>query len=147
MEVLAAVAPAADVDAADVGDRAHRPLDPGEQNTEIGGAPVREVAGLRVVLARLEHHDHGQPGRAKRPYAPMVVRPEVVLVGSGATPAVDAAFAVPRGVAIGRRLQLARTHLAVEGESLPVLDGRHPQLVFHPLVELFRALGHRLRRW
>ncbi len=59
----------------------------------VRGAPRRagrEVAGLRVVPARLEQHDERQAGRlVERPEPPVVGRPEVVVVGGGAAVAVD----------------------------------------------------------
>jgi hypothetical protein len=52
VQVLAAVAPAADVDAADVADRADGTLDPCEEEALFGGKVVGQVAGLGEVLAR-----------------------------------------------------------------------------------------------
>ena len=54
MQVLAAVPPAADVDAADLADLADRALDPGEQDAELCRELVGQVARLGEVLARLE---------------------------------------------------------------------------------------------
>ena len=63
---------------------------------EVGGELIGQVAGVGVVLARLEQHDDGQPVRLRGQQAPAFVRPDVCLVGLRAAPAVDAALAVAR---------------------------------------------------
>ena len=78
VQVLAAVAPAAHVHAADLADRPHRALDSREQDAELGGQVVGQVARLREVLARLEQDDDGEPGRpVEAPQPPALARPEV----------------------------------------------------------------------
>jgi hypothetical protein len=62
VEVLAAVSPAAHVHATDVGDRAHRSLDPRQQRAQLGCEVVGQVARFGVVRARLQEQDHRQPG-------------------------------------------------------------------------------------
>ena len=59
MQVLAAVAPSADVDAADLADGADRPLDPRDHDAELRGELVREIARVGVVGAREEDDDDG----------------------------------------------------------------------------------------
>ena len=147
MEVLAAVAPAADVDAADVAERADLSLDPAQEHAQLRGELVRQVAWLSVVLARLEEDDERQAGRlVESPEPPVIVGPEVTLVGGGTTAAVDPTLAEARPLHLLRRPEHTRPHLAVEGERLPLLDRRHAQRAGHPGVELFRRLGHRSGR-
>ena len=64
MEVLAAVAPAAHVDATDVADRVDRALDADDQRPELGCAFRRELVEV-AVLARVEDHDDRQPARLR----------------------------------------------------------------------------------
>ena len=143
MQVLAAVAPAADVDAADVAERADLPLDPGQQDAELGGELVAEVARLGVVLARLEQDDERQSGRpVEGPEAPVLVRPEVLVVGGRAAAAVDPALTVARALHGFRGQQRARSQRAFERERLPLLDGRHLQRVLGARVELLGCLRH-----
>ena len=52
VQVLAPVAPLADVDASDLADRAHGSLDPREHDAELRGEIVGEVTELGDVLAR-----------------------------------------------------------------------------------------------
>ena len=143
MQVLASVAPLADVDAADLADRAHGSLDPREHDAELRGEIVREVADLGDVLAGLENHDDGQAGRFQTVQAPALVRPEVLVVRRSASLAVDTACAAPRLLTLDGRLERARAHLAVEREGLPLVEWGHLQGIRGPLIHLLGGLGHR----
>jgi hypothetical protein len=50
------------VHATDVGNRADCALDARQQEAELGGQVVGQVAGFGEVVARLQEHDHRQPG-------------------------------------------------------------------------------------
>jgi diadenosine tetraphosphate (Ap4A) HIT family hydrolase len=143
VQVLAAVAPAADVDASDLADRPQSALDSGQQDAELCGQAVGEVARLADVVARLEEDDDGEPGRlVQTAHAPALVRPQIVVVGRRAGMAVDAALAVTRLLALDRWTQRPRLHLTVERERVPRLDGRHAQGACDACVQLFGRLGH-----
>ena len=94
------------------------------------------------MLAGLEDEDERQPGRAHGKQAPVLVRPDVLLVARLAAATVDTALAVPGLLALDRRLKLSRRQLAVERERVPLLDRRHAERVLDALVELFGSLGH-----
>ncbi|GAC1692861.1 MAG: hypothetical protein PVS2B1_16160 [Candidatus Dormibacteraceae bacterium] len=64
MQVLAAVSPPADVNAPDMVDRTHCPLDAREEEAQLGCEVVRQVAGFCVMGAWLEEHHHRQAGGA-----------------------------------------------------------------------------------
>jgi hypothetical protein len=148
VEVLAAVAPTADVNAADLADASHRTLDPGDEEAELGGQVVGEVAGIGVVIPRLEQDHDRQPVGLGGEQTPALVRPEVRLVGLGAAPAIDAALAIA-GLLVGEwRQERSRSHVPVERELLPLLDGGHPEMIDGASVDLLRRLRHRgiLRR-
>src|SRR5437870_1440500 len=73
--------------------------------------------------------------RRERPEPPSLVRPDVLGVRGRAAPAVDAALAEARPLALLRRPELARPQRALERPLLPLLDGRHPQRVLRAGVE------------
>ncbi|HKW73086.1 MAG TPA: hypothetical protein VJQ08_09700 [Candidatus Dormibacteraeota bacterium] len=99
MKVLAAVAPAADVDASDVAEPSHCPLDARLQQAELLGHLVLEVAGIAIVAARLEQKDQGEARRfLERQEAPPLAGPEVVGIGSLAVEAIDPAGTCARNL-------------------------------------------------
>ena len=143
VQVLAALAPAADVDAADVADGPDGALDPLHQRPQLGRELGRQRLDV-VVLLRLEDQDERQPGRPERRQLPVLVLPDQVVRGLAAGVAVDPALAVARLLVLPRAAASARGRISpVERERLPLLDGRHPQRVLGALVELFGRLGHR----
>jgi len=75
VQVFGAVAPSANVNPADVPDRAHRSFDARDQNPELRGKTFWEVARLRIVLTGLEQDDDGKAVRLSRAKAPTFVRP------------------------------------------------------------------------
>jgi hypothetical protein len=104
VQVFGAVAPSANVNPADAPDRAHRSFDARDQNPELRGKTFWEVARLRIVLTGLEQDDDGKAVRLSRAKAPTFVRPEEVVVRSGAGLAFDPTITFPRRVVRHRRL-------------------------------------------
>src|SRR5204862_587771 len=142
MQVLRAVAPAADVHAADLADAPDRALDSGEQDAALGSKGVRKVPRLGVMLTRFENQDDREAGRPDRPQPPPLVRPQELVVGLLAGATLHAALAVPRLLSPDRRLKRPRPHVAVEWKRFPFVDGWHAEVVRHAFMELFWRLGH-----
>ena len=141
VQVLAPVAPATDMHTPDLADCTDCALDPCEEHAELGRELVRQIAGLREMLARLEQDNDRQAcWRVERPQAPALARPEVLVVGADAAHAFDTAMAVPGRLLLDGRLEAARPHLAVERERLPVLDGRHSERSGRACVQLLGSL-------
>jgi hypothetical protein len=99
----APLAPPADVDAADVANRADGSLDPDDEPSEVGGEVVREVRQVHVFPC-LEDDDDGQPERlVTRDDAPALVAPESRAVAALAAPAgARPGFAAARRLVRGR---------------------------------------------
>ncbi len=96
VEVLAAVAPAADVHVADRRRSRDGALHAHEQRPELDLRARPAARGSRV-RARLEDHDRRQPARPSSGRdEPVLVRPERARVALGAAPAADAARAASR---------------------------------------------------
>ena len=144
VQVLAAVAPLADVHAADLADRAHGSLDPRQHDAELRGEVVREVAELGEVLARLEdaRPPAGRSGPTRRAGASVRsstgTRRPAVSIARQSTPPCAVAWLLT----LDRRLKRARAHLSVERERLPLLDRGHAQGVRGAFVDLLGGLGH-----
>jgi hypothetical protein len=144
VEVLAPVAPLADVHAADLADGADRALHTTEHDAELGEEVVRDIAEVAEVLSRLEDDHDRKASRPESHDPPVLTRPDVVVVRGLASSAIDAALAEARFLLLDRREQVARLHFPVEWERVPLLDRRHPQRVLDPLVELFGSLRHEI---
>ena len=68
VEMFATITPPADVNSTDLTDRPHRSFHLREENPELCGKIVGEIARLCVMLARLEQNDDGKTvGFPRRP--------------------------------------------------------------------------------
>jgi hypothetical protein len=148
VEVLAAVAPAADVDALDVPDCEDRALDADEERPELRLSLGRETVEV-AVLSRVEEHDDRQAARSRqRRDEPVLVAPDRVTVPGGAASAVHAALALARRV-VRRRPERPGADLALERKGLPVVERRERKAAVlvgrgqGAVVELLGGLGHR----
>jgi hypothetical protein len=113
VEVLAAVAPAADVDALDVPDCEDRALDADEERPELRLSLGRETVEV-AVLSRVEEHDDRQAARSRqRRDEPVLVAPDRVTVPGSAASAVHAVLALARRV-VRRRPERPGADLALE---------------------------------
>src|SRR3954449_539163 len=148
VQVLGALAPAADVHARDAADGEDGALDAPEHHALLAGELVGEVRRAGNVHARLEDHDDRQPGRlAEADDAPALRRPQVVGVRLRARAAAVAALSLERGLGRQRRQGL-RPDRALERPRVPVLDGWRAEGAGGAGVELLGRLGHRARiRW
>ena len=98
VQVLTAVAPAADVDATDVADRPDRPLCPRQQDAEFRRAPVGEVSeaprnaprGSSMTTTGQSRWPDLESSRQRS------LDPDVLVVGGRAPPAVDSALSEAR---------------------------------------------------
>jgi hypothetical protein len=149
VEVLAAVAPAADVHSADLADASDGALDPDDEGPQLGGQLVGQVRKVEMRSC-LEDRDHRQPVLSLDwDDAPVLVTPQRRLVPTLASAAVDPALAVARLLLVDRWLQRPDADVALEWERLPLLQRRHPEPSVGtdgPLcapVELLRRLAHR----
>jgi hypothetical protein len=143
VEVVAPFAVAEHVHQAYAFDAADRALDAADENAELGGELLGQVARRRIVRARLEEDDDRQAARlVERAQPPAFVRPDVGIVRQRAGSAVDASLAVARPLSLHRRLQRLRLDGPVERPRLPLGDRRRLQLVVRSFPELLRRLGH-----
>ena len=108
MEVVAPVAPAADVDAPHVGHRAHGTLTAHEHPSQLTGLLVVELAEIDVA-SRKEQDDARQAvRRGRRRDEPSLVTPDGMLVAALTAPAIRRVLADARSLGLDRRLQGAR---------------------------------------
>jgi hypothetical protein len=129
--------------ATDLADGSHGTLYSGEEDAELGGQLVGEVARLRVMLPGFQKHDDRQArGAVERPEAPALRRPEVLVVAGRTAAAVDATLAVSNRVTFRWGRESPWAQLAVERERLPLVDRGHSQRTGRTGKELLRSLGH-----
>jgi diadenosine tetraphosphate (Ap4A) HIT family hydrolase len=143
--MLGPVTPPTDVDAPDVADAAHRPLDPRQHPAHLGGNVSRQVSGLGQVRARFHnHHERHARGR-QRLQAPAIIGPEVVAVwADAAAAAVAAAFAGARLLGGEWRQEFAQTDVAGERHGVPLCERGHPQRILGACEQLLGRLGYRV---
>ena len=144
VQVLGALAPAADVDHADLADE-HGALDAAEHTPCSRASSSGRSAGPAECSRGSSSTRPAARRLARRRQPPALVGPEVLVVGLRAGRAVDSARAGDDRLGL-RRPQRARPQVALERPAVPVVRPGACAARRRPAVELLRGLGHRTDR-
>src|SRR5579864_5926582 len=135
VEMLAAVAPTADMDPADVAYRADGTLDSGNQPSQLGRNIIGQIARFSVMGSWLEDQNERQTRRLARGFQPPpFLSPQELRIRSHARSTVNPAGTAALHLIGSRRQQWSGTHVAVKRKGLPFLDRRHTQRLSRPRV-------------